>query len=57
MKFSDFEPRIFLGLFFNTKAVTSPKNLRNPFQSFLLFYYIINLSKSLYLVSIVQKYI
>ena len=57
LNFYGFEPRIILQLFLNTKSVTSPNNFRNIFQSFLMFYYIIKLSKSLYFVSIIQKYI
>jgi len=57
LKFSDFEPRIILKLFLNTKGVISPKYLRNIFQSFLMSYFIIKLSKSYYFVSIMQKYI
>ena len=57
LNFSDFESRIVLILFSVTKGVASPKSLWNVFQSLLMFYYIIELSKSLYLVSIMQKYI
>ena len=39
----DFEPRIILKLFLNTKGLNSPKNLRNTFQSLLVLYYIIKL--------------
>ena len=53
LKFSDFEPRIILKLFLNTKAVT----LRNIFKLLLMFYYVIKVGKSLYFVSIMQKYI
>ena len=42
LNFSDFEPRIILKLFLNTKGVNSPKNIRNLFQSFLVLYYIKN---------------
>ena len=57
LDFSDFEPRIILKLSLNTKGATSPRNFRNIFQSLLMFYYIIKLSKSLYFVSIMQRYI
>ena len=57
LNFSDFESRIILKLYSITKGVASPKSLRNVFQSLLMFYYIIELSRSLYLVSIMQKYI
>ena len=56
LNFPDFEPRSILKLFLNTKGVTSPKRLRNIFQSLLMFYYVIKLRKSLYFVSIMQKY-
>ena len=52
LKFSDFEPKIIPTLFLNTKGVASPKNLRNVFQSLLIFYYIIKLSKSVYFISV-----
>ena len=55
LKFSDFEPRIILELFLNAKGLPSPKTLRNIFQYFFMFYYIIKLCKSLYLLSIMQK--
>ena len=45
LNFSDFEPRIILKLFLNATGVTSPKNLRNIFQSLLMFYYIIKLKR------------
>ena len=57
LNFSDFEPRIILKLFFNTKVVTSPKYLMNIFQSYLTIFCIIKLCKSLHFLSIVQKYI
>ena len=57
LNFYDFKPRIILKLFLNTDGLTSPKNLRNTFQSLLMLYFIIKLSRSLYFVSIVQKYI
>ena len=43
---------IFLNYSLNIKGVTSPRNI---FQSFLMFYYIIKLSKNLCFVSIMQK--
>ena len=57
LNFSNFEHRIILKLLLSIKRVTSSKNLRNTFQSLLMFCYIIKLSKSLYFVSIMQKYI
>ena len=54
---SDFEPRIILKLFLKNEGVISPKNLRNIYQSLLMFYYIIKLSKSLYFASVIQNYI
>ena len=57
LNFFDFDPRIILKLFLNTNGVASSKTLRNIFQSLLIFYNIIKLSKSLYFVSIMQKYI
>ena len=57
LDFSDFEPRIILKLFLNTKGVVSPKILMNIFQSRLMFYYIIKACKSLYFVWMKQKYI
>ena len=50
LNFSDFKPSISLKLFLNTKGVSLPKNLRNFFQSLLMLYYIIKLSRSLYFV-------
>ena len=50
------KPRIILKLFLNAKGVSSPNNLANIFQSSLMFYYIIKLNKSLYFVSIKQKW-
>ena len=55
LNFSDFEPRNILNLFLNTKGVTWHKNLRNLFQSLLMFNCIINLSKSLHFLSIMQS--
>ena len=55
--FSNLEPRTSLKLFLNTKCTTLLKTLRNIFQSFLMFYYIIKLSNSLYFVLVMQKYI
>ena len=57
LTFSDFEPRIILKSFFNTKGITSPKKLKNIFQSvfLLILYYIIRLSRSLCVASIIQS--
>ena len=41
LHFYDFEPRIIPRLFSNTKSITVFENLRNIFQSLLMFYYII----------------
>ena len=57
LSFSDFELRTILTLFLNIKGEASPKNLRNICQSLLMFYYIVKLGKSLYFVSVMQKYI
>ena len=57
LNFPDFELGIILELFLNTKGRTSPKNSTNIFQCLLMFYYIIELSKSLYFLSIMQNYI
>ena len=46
LNFSDFEPEIVLQVFLNTEGVTSPKILRNIFQSSLMFYYIIMLTNN-----------
>ena len=48
--FSHFEPRIILKSFSNTNGVTSAKNLRNLFQSLLMFYHNTKLSNSFYFV-------
>ena len=50
--FLNIEPRFFL----NTKGATSPKNLRNMFQSWLVLYHIIKSCKSLHFILIMQKY-
>ena len=55
LNFSDFEPRIIRKLFLNTEGETWPKNLKNIFQSLLMFYCIVKLGKVLYLR--MQKYI
>ena len=41
----------------NTTGVSSPKNLRYIVQSLFIFYYIIKRKKSLYIVSVMQKFI
>ena len=51
----DSEPRKILKLFLTTKGVLSPKNLRKILRSLSMFYYTIELSKSLYFVSMMQK--
>ena len=51
---SDFEPRNILKVFLNTMCLTSPKNLKTIFQSWLTFYYIIKLRRGLYFVSMIQ---
>ena len=48
LKFSDFELRIILKLFLNNTGVTSQEKVKNIFQFWFMFYYIIMLSKSLY---------
>ena len=45
LNFSDFEPRIILKLFLNTKSTTQHDNQKNTLQSLFMFYYIIQLSK------------
>ena len=55
LHFSDFGPRIIPKLFLNTKGVNIPRNLRNIFQSFLMFSCIRSLSKSLFFVLILQR--
>ena len=57
LNFSDFEHIITLKLFLNTKGVASLINIRTISQSLLMFYCITKLDKSLYFVSIIQKYI
>ena len=54
LNFSDFEPRNILKLFSNTKVELCLKGKKCRFQSVLIFYYIIKLSKGLYFVSIRQ---
>ena len=46
---------VILKLFINTKGVASLKNLRNIFQTLLMLYCIIKLSKSFYFASIMQS--
>ena len=56
LNFFYMEPRNILKLFSNIKGVALLEYLRIVFQSLLVLYYIIKLSKNLHFVSIMQKY-
>ena len=57
LHFYDFEPRIILHLFFNTKGIALLKHICNILKPLLMIYCIKKLSKSLYFASMIQMFI